>query len=76
MLGRFTSPTNRETESDESQLSSSKLSKSTQNLKALLADVTKPNQEAGAAAARAQLEKAKARPKEEEVKVYCTSVSR
>ena len=71
VIGRFLSPADGH---DEARLQPSRLSKSGQNLKALLADVTKPNSEAGAAAAAALHKKAEKRSKER--KLYCTSISR
>lgn len=72
MVGKFYSPSALNPE-DEA-LAPSKLSKSTQNLKALLADVTKPDQKDGAAAAQALLEDSKKISSER--KLYCTAISR
>jgi hypothetical protein len=75
VIGRFYSPSGKSRTSSDPTLTSSKLSKSAQNLKALLADVTKPNAEDGAAAAKAALEKETTKQRSER-KLDCTSISR
>lgn len=75
VVGRFYSPSPAKIGTSDDTLRSSKLSKSAQNLKALLADVTKPNQEDGAAARQALMKKATAESKSSRT-LYCTSISR
>lgn len=76
VIGNFYSPSAAAaaSEREDQALVPSKLSKSAQNLKILLADVTKPNQEDGAAAAQALLESSKKTNRER--KLYCTAISR
>jgi hypothetical protein len=74
VVGRFMSPSTKIESSRQDVLTEqSKLSKSAQDLKALLADTIKSSQEAEAAAASRQNELAR---KPVERKVYCTSISR
>jgi hypothetical protein len=75
IVGRFYSPSPARKVTSDDTFRSSKLSKSAQNLKALLADVTKPSQEDGAVARQTLLEKASAEAKSSRT-LYCTSISR
>lgn len=76
VVGNFYSPS--APEQNDEILAPSKLSKSAQNLRALLADVTKPDQKDGAAAAKALLDSSKKAKSSSsgERRLYCTAISR
>jgi len=67
VIGRFMSPS---TDEEATKLAPSKMSKSAQNLKALMADVVKPGHEAEAAKGHQESKKSSER------KLYCTTISR